>query len=90
VHYNLLKQIPSGVGRGFSWGRHKMLPDFRDPPSQPSLDELDDPATLDLDDVSSADGVSSSQDPHDAGTASYEAFHGEFLFSVSPPMHART
>jgi len=25
VHYNLLKQIPSGVGRGFSWGRTKQV-----------------------------------------------------------------
>lgn len=25
VHYNLLKQIPSGVGRGYSWGRTKQM-----------------------------------------------------------------
>jgi hypothetical protein len=25
VHYNLLKQIPSGVGRGYSWGRTKQV-----------------------------------------------------------------
>ena len=25
VHYNLLKQIPSGVGRGFTWGRTKQV-----------------------------------------------------------------
>ncbi|CEQ42039.1 SPOSA6832_03801, partial [Sporobolomyces salmonicolor] len=25
VHANLLKQIPSGVGRGFAWGRHRQL-----------------------------------------------------------------
>lgn len=25
VHANLLKSIPSGVGRGFSWGRHKSM-----------------------------------------------------------------
>lgn len=34
VHYNLLKQIPSGVGKGFSWGRMKRFPMFDDfPPS---------------------------------------------------------
>lgn len=28
VHYNLMKQIPSGIGRGFSWGRLKQMPLF--------------------------------------------------------------
>jgi hypothetical protein len=28
VHYNLMKQIPSGIGRGFSWGRMKQMPLF--------------------------------------------------------------
>lgn len=28
VHYNLLKQIPSGVGRGYSWGRSKQVQDM--------------------------------------------------------------
>ncbi|EJT50851.1 hypothetical protein A1Q1_07959 [Trichosporon asahii var. asahii CBS 2479] len=28
VHYNLLKHVPSGVGRGFSWGRQKQMPLF--------------------------------------------------------------
>lgn len=28
VHYNLLKQIPSGVGRGYSWGRTKQVQDM--------------------------------------------------------------
>jgi alpha 1,2-mannosyltransferase len=35
VHYNLLKQIPSGVGRGFSWGRTKQVTAFPDPPLRP-------------------------------------------------------
>ncbi|BGP58166.1 hypothetical protein JCM8202v2_005827 [Rhodotorula sphaerocarpa] len=30
VHYNLLKQVPSGVGRNFAWGRHRQV---RTPPS---------------------------------------------------------
>ena len=36
VHYNLLKQIPSGVGRGYSWGRTKHLPLFNLWPATPS------------------------------------------------------
>ena len=28
IHYNLMKQIPSGIGRGFSWGRMKQMPLF--------------------------------------------------------------
>ncbi|GAA6037587.1 hypothetical protein JCM8097_006128 [Rhodosporidiobolus ruineniae] len=34
VHANLLKQIPSGVGKGFAWGRHRQV---RTPPSSLSL-----------------------------------------------------
>ncbi|BGP20067.1 hypothetical protein JCM10213_003549 [Rhodosporidiobolus nylandii] len=34
VHANLLKQIPSGVGKGFAWGRHRQV---RTPPSALSL-----------------------------------------------------
>ncbi|GEM10957.1 alpha 1,2-mannosyltransferase, glycosyltransferase family 71 protein [Rhodotorula toruloides] len=34
VHANLLKQISSGVGKGFAWGRHRQL---RTPPSSLSL-----------------------------------------------------
>ncbi|POY72267.1 hypothetical protein BMF94_4701 [Rhodotorula taiwanensis] len=34
VHYNLLKQVSSGVGRGFAWGRHRQV---RTPPSSLSL-----------------------------------------------------
>ncbi|BGP43439.1 hypothetical protein JCM10449v2_007474 [Rhodotorula kratochvilovae] len=34
VHANLLKQIPSGIGRGFAWGRHRQL---RTQPSSLSL-----------------------------------------------------
>lgn len=36
VHYNLLKQIPSGVGRGFSWGRTKQMPLFNAFPATPA------------------------------------------------------
>ncbi|GAA5904617.1 hypothetical protein JCM6882_004922 [Rhodosporidiobolus microsporus] len=38
VHANLLKQIPSGVGKGFAWGRHRQL---RTPPSSLSLQGVD-------------------------------------------------
>jgi hypothetical protein len=40
VHYNLLKQIPSGVGRGFSWGRTKQMPLFNvsPPPESQGID----------------------------------------------------
>ncbi|GAA5969200.1 hypothetical protein JCM8115_004315 [Rhodotorula mucilaginosa] len=34
VHYNLLKQVTSGVGRGFAWGRHRQV---RTPPSTLTL-----------------------------------------------------
>ncbi|GAA5998961.1 uncharacterized protein JCM10292_005826 [Rhodotorula paludigena] len=34
VHANLLKQIPSGVGKGFAWGRHRQI---RTQPSTHSL-----------------------------------------------------
>ncbi len=35
VHYNLLKQIPSGIGRGYSWGRTKHMPLFdHNPPTE--------------------------------------------------------
>ncbi|BGO95592.1 hypothetical protein NBRC10512_006759 [Rhodotorula toruloides] len=54
VHANLLKQISSGVGKGFAWGRHRQL---RTPPSSLSLQglpltpshklELEDPLTDD-------------------------------------------
>ncbi|GAA6057560.1 hypothetical protein NBRC10513_006572 [Rhodotorula toruloides] len=54
VHANLLKQISSGVGKGFAWGRHRQL---RTPPSSLSLQglpltpshklELDEPLTDD-------------------------------------------
>jgi hypothetical protein len=40
VHYNLLKQIPSGVRKGFSWGRMKRLPMFDDYPASPSTARL--------------------------------------------------
>ena len=40
VHYNLLKQIPSGVRKGFSWGRMKRLPMFDDYPALPSTARL--------------------------------------------------
>ncbi|WRT64911.1 uncharacterized protein IL334_001850 [Kwoniella shivajii] len=43
VHYNLLKQIPSGVGRGFSWGRTKQLPLFNTWPATPATARLDEP-----------------------------------------------
>jgi alpha 1,2-mannosyltransferase len=47
VHYNLLKQIPSGVGRGFSWGRTKQVEDSPStlssswPPNKPSYPDLE-------------------------------------------------
>jgi alpha 1,2-mannosyltransferase len=40
VHYNLLKQIPSGVRKGFSWGRMKRLPMFDDYPASASTARL--------------------------------------------------
>lgn len=40
VHYNLLKQIPSGVGKSFSWGRSKQMPMFDDFPASPSTARL--------------------------------------------------
>lgn len=47
VHYNLLKHVPSGVGRGFSWGRQKQMPLFDSWPPQKGSDregmDLDDP-----------------------------------------------
>ncbi|OXB37179.1 hypothetical protein LQV05_003825 [Cryptococcus neoformans] len=43
VHYNLLKQIPSGVGRGYSWGRTKQLPLFNTWPATPSTARLGEP-----------------------------------------------
>ncbi|ODN86310.1 hypothetical protein L198_07328 [Cryptococcus wingfieldii CBS 7118] len=43
VHYNLLKQIPSGVGRGFSWGRTKQLPLFNTWPATPGTARLGEP-----------------------------------------------
>ena len=33
IHYNLLKQIPSGVGRGYSWGRTKQVVPYPRPPA---------------------------------------------------------
>ncbi|WWC87046.1 uncharacterized protein L201_001931 [Kwoniella dendrophila CBS 6074] len=50
VHYNLLKQIPSGVGRGYSWGRTKQLPLFNTWPATPSTARLDEPPTKPEDD----------------------------------------
>ncbi|KAK6903885.1 hypothetical protein I203_107395 [Kwoniella mangroviensis CBS 8507] len=50
VHYNLLKQIPSGVGRGFSWGRTKQLPLFNTWPATPSTARLDEPSRKPADD----------------------------------------
>ncbi|WWD22183.1 hypothetical protein CI109_106674 [Kwoniella shandongensis] len=50
VHYNLLKQIPSGVGRGFSWGRTKQLPLFNIWPATPATARLGEPATKPADD----------------------------------------
>lgn len=43
VHYNLLKQIPSGIGRGFSWGRTKQLPLFNTFPATPATARLGEP-----------------------------------------------
>lgn len=40
VHYNLLKQIPSGVGKGFSWGRSKQFPMFNEFPASPATARL--------------------------------------------------
>ncbi|KAL7418723.1 hypothetical protein Q5752_006406 [Cryptotrichosporon argae] len=45
VHYNLLKQIPSGVGRGFSWGRTKQMPLFNLFPASPATARLGEPLT---------------------------------------------
>ncbi|TYJ56265.1 hypothetical protein B9479_002950 [Cryptococcus floricola] len=50
VHYNLLKQIPSGVGRGFSWGRTKQLPLFNTWPATPATARLGEPASKPADD----------------------------------------
>jgi len=43
VHYNLLKQIPSGIGRGFSWGQTKQLPLFNLFPATPATARLGEP-----------------------------------------------
>lgn len=43
VHYNLLKQIPSGIGRGFSWGRTKQMPLFNTFPATPATARLGEP-----------------------------------------------
>ncbi|OCF42356.1 hypothetical protein I317_03860 [Kwoniella heveanensis CBS 569] len=43
VHYNLLKQIPSGVGRGYSWGRTKQMPLFNTWPATPATARLGEP-----------------------------------------------
>lgn len=51
VHYNLLKQIPSGVGRGFSWGRTKQLPLFNTWPALPSTARLGEPEEKPNDDA---------------------------------------
>lgn len=40
IHYNLLKQIPSGVRKGFSWGRMKRFPMFNDYPASPATARL--------------------------------------------------
>jgi alpha 1,2-mannosyltransferase len=40
IHYNLLKQIPSGVRKGFSWGRMKRFPMFDDYPASPATARL--------------------------------------------------
>ncbi|KAJ9092567.1 hypothetical protein QFC21_006798 [Naganishia friedmannii] len=34
IHYNLMKQIPSGIGRGFSWGKMKQMPLFNSFPPE--------------------------------------------------------
>lgn len=50
VHYNLLKQIPSGVGRGYSWGKTKQLPLFNLWPAEPSTARLGEPVDRPVDD----------------------------------------
>ncbi|WVR04521.1 hypothetical protein IAU60_001525 [Kwoniella sp. DSM 27419] len=50
VHYNLLKQIPSGVGRGYSWGRTKQLPLFNTWPATPATARLGEPESKPADD----------------------------------------
>ncbi|KAK1926445.1 mannosyltransferase putative-domain-containing protein [Papiliotrema laurentii] len=50
VHYNLLKQIPSGVGRGYSWGRTKQLPLFNLFPASPATARLGEPEEKPVDD----------------------------------------
>lgn len=37
IHYNLLKQIPSGVYRGFSWGRTKQVMSYPHPVARVSV-----------------------------------------------------
>lgn len=43
VHYNLLKQIPSGVGLGFTWGQTKQMPLFDTFPATPATARLGEP-----------------------------------------------
>ena len=50
VHYNLLKQIPSGIGRGYSWGRTKRLPMFNTFPATPATARLGEPEEKPADD----------------------------------------
>ncbi|GAA5873215.1 hypothetical protein JCM8547_008603 [Rhodosporidiobolus lusitaniae] len=45
VHANLLKQVPSGVGKGFAWGRHRQI---RTPPSSLSLQDVTTTTSMEL------------------------------------------
>ncbi|EIW68801.1 hypothetical protein TREMEDRAFT_71915 [Tremella mesenterica DSM 1558] len=50
LHYTLLKHIPSGIGRGFSWGRTKQLPLFNTFPATPATARLGEPLIRPMDD----------------------------------------
>jgi alpha 1,2-mannosyltransferase len=69
VHYNLLKQIPSGIGRGFSWGRTKQLPLFNLWPASPSTARLGEPEVKPVDD--DAEGLGEQDCDHLADVDEY-------------------
>lgn len=48
VHANLLKQIPSGIGKGYAWGKSRAMRSFKstyehqgDEPEDIDLEDLD-------------------------------------------------
>ena len=46
MHANLLKQIPSGVGKGFAWGRSRIMKSFKS-----TFEQADESADAELEDL---------------------------------------